>query len=47
MSNKNYCWIMEKRKILIRTNLFKLLMELLVDKKKLENFQKNMKKDYR
>jgi len=44
-SNKNYCWILEEKNF-NSTNLFDLLMKILVDKSQLEITQKNMQKNY-
>jgi len=43
--DKGYCWILDQNNF-NEKNLFNLIIEIIKDKKKLENKCKNMKKDY-
>ena len=43
--DKNYCWLLEESSF-NSINLFNLIMEIINDKKKLDNIRENMKKNY-
>ena len=42
---KKYCWLLEEKNF-NSVNLFNLILEIINDKKKLENIRENMKKNY-
>jgi len=44
--NKGYCWFLEQDNF-IEENLFKLIMEIIKNKNKLENIRENMKKNHK